>query len=330
MELQTIAQVSKLFQISTRTLRYYEQIGLIKPTRREGSAYRIYDAADIARLRQIVILRKLRIPLKQIQEILTSSGTEQVVAEFQRALSGLETEIAALSTIKSILETLLEKLRLRREKLALLDDEQLLRLVSSLAVAKPNPKEEKTMKDLNQADEKLSRLTDRDVRIVYLPPATVAAIHCVGAEPETKTGDLLFAFIRAHDLPRRKPDFRHFGFNHPNGVLPDGSDHGFERWVTIPEDLEVAPPFVKKTFPGGLYGAHMIPMGAFDEWQRLFEWGRRHEKYEIAWGNPTCMSGFLEEHLDAMHHYLWSHEMCDRQLQLDLLLPIREKAPDET
>lgn len=330
MELQTIAQVSKQFQISTRTLRYYEQIGLIRPARKEGSAYRVYDAADIARLRQIVILRKLRIPLKQIQEILTSSGTERIVAEFQRALSELENEIAALSTIKSILETLLERLRLSREKLALLDDQQLLRLVSSLAVAKPNLKEEKTMQDLNQADEKLSRLTDRDVRIVYLPPAAVAAIHRVGGDPETETGDLLFAFIRDHDLPRRKPDFRHFGFNHPNGALPDGSDHGFERWVTIPEDLEVAPPFVKKSFPGGLYGAHMIPMGAFDEWQKLFEWGRRHEKYEIAWGDPACMSGLLEEHLDAMHHYLWSHEMCDRQLQLDLLLPIREKAPDET
>lgn len=181
------------------------------------------------------------------------------------------------------------------------------------------------MTSLNQAEQKLHRLTDKDVRIIYLPPFTAATVHCIGGAPETETGDLLFSFIKNHDLPRIKPDFRHFGFNHPNGSLPDGSDHGYERWVTIPEDMEVEPPFVKKQFAGGLYGAHMIPMGAFEEWDYLYKWADNHEKYEIVWGDPERMCGFLEEHLNAFHHYLWTHEECDRKLQLDLLIPVREK-----
>ena len=48
MELQTISQVSKFFAISTRTLRYYEQIGLIAPAKKDDFAYRAYDAEAIA------------------------------------------------------------------------------------------------------------------------------------------------------------------------------------------------------------------------------------------------------------------------------------------
>ena len=325
MELQTISQVSKRFNISTRTLRYYQQIGLINPIQKEDFAYRTYDENAILQLQQIIVLRKLRIPLKKIADILKDKDTAIAIKLFQQSLSEIEDEIIALSTIKSVIQSLLEQLHLRSDMLCLLDDETLLEIVDSLTASRINFKEDKTMNNLNKASEKLNKLTDKDVRIVYIPPTAVAAIHCIGGTPETETGDLLFAFIKNNNLPAIKPDFRHYGFNHPNGALPDGSDHGFERWVTIPEDMEVPLPFVKKLFTGGLYGAHMIPIGAFEEWNWLYEWADTHEKYEIAWGIPDCMHGFMEEHLNAIHHYLWSHEECDQLLQLDLLIPIRER-----
>lgn len=43
--LKTITQVTKTFDISTRTSRYYEQLGLIKSQRIEGYSYRVYDEA---------------------------------------------------------------------------------------------------------------------------------------------------------------------------------------------------------------------------------------------------------------------------------------------
>ena len=171
----------------------------------------------------------------------------------------------------------------------------------------------------------MNKLTDREVRIVYLPPATIASIRSRGDAPETETGDILFNFIRESNLPNIKPDFRHYGFNIAKCEKPNSEDHGYERWVTIPNDMEVPDNFERKQFADGLYGAHMIPMGAFEEWNRLYEWANGHEKYEIAWGDPMCMYGSLEEHLDAFHHYLWSHEECDKNLQLDLLIPIKKK-----
>ena len=329
MELQTISQLSKLFGISTRTLRYYEQIGLITPTQKEEFSYRVYDEPTIARLRQIIVLRKLRIPLKQIAEIIKSGDVEIAIEAFERNLAEIEDEITALSTIRDIIITFVEKLNIGGAKLTLFDDESLLEVVDALTVSKINFKEDKTMDDLNKASEKLNKLTDKNVRIVYLPPATVASVRCIGGAPETDTGDLMFAFIKDSNLTQIKPDFRHYGFNSPDGVSPyNGDDHGYERWVTIPDDMEVPKPLIKKHFPGGLYGAHMIPMGAFDEWNLLYEWANNHEKYEILLGAPECMYGLLEEHLDAFHHYLWSHEECERQLQLDLLIPIREKSKE--
>lgn len=53
-------------------------------------------------------------------------------------------------------------------------------------------------------------------------------------------------------------------------------------WVTIPDDMEVPANLVKKRFEGGLYAAHMIPMGNFNEWEWLLNWVNENEKYEFA------------------------------------------------
>lgn len=323
MELTTISEISRSMNISTRTLRYYEQIGLIESVKKEDYAYRSYNKETVRRLQQILVLRKLRIPLKQIALILQSENTAAIIDAFQQNLSEVDDEITALSTIRDIISTFITRLNesIHQDiKINMLDDTALLEAVDALTVQRIPLKEEKTAADLEVASEKLNKLTDRDVRIVYLPPATVASIHIVGEQPETDTGDVLFEFIRSNELRKFYPEFRHYGFNHDNK-----GKHGYERWVTIPDSMEVSAPFVKKQFAGGLYAAFITPMGMFDEWNRLHEWAANHTAYEIALGNPECMHGLLEEHLNAWNHFLWSHEKCDRDLQLDLLLPIKSR-----
>lgn len=164
-----------------------------------------------------------------------------------------------------------------------------------------------------------------DVRILTLPSAKVASIHRYNAEipAEYKTNELLTEFVIRHDLIRRKPDIRHFGFNHPNGEKADGSDHGYERWITIPEDLDVTPPFTLKTMSGGLYAAHRIRMGRFDEWHALIRWVEQSPDYAIVWGDPASMGGLLEEHLDYVDQYRFTLAQIDQQTLLDLLIPVR-------
>lgn len=187
----------------------------------------------------------------------------------------------ALSVIHNVLQNLVDQLRLHAEvKLnpGVWMDKTLLQIVEALPLSKSNLKEDLSMNDLIKADQHLSTL--KDVRIVYLPSSPVASIHVIGKSPEYETGMELQKFMMDTKLTQLKPDLRHYGFNHPNGVQPDGSDHGYERWVTIPYDLEVREPFVKKHFTGGLHAAHMIPMGSFEEWGWLTEWVEHHEEYE--------------------------------------------------
>jgi hypothetical protein len=178
--------------------------------------------------------------------------------------------------------------------------------------------------NLNKASEKLNKLTDKDVRIIYLPPATVAASHYIGDDPESYVIAEMNKFVQESKLLDIKPDLRHYGFNNPNPYSIDGTfKHGYEVWVTIPDDMKVPEPLIKKKFAGGLYAAHMIPMGAFEEWEWLTDWANNHEKYEPVWGKPDSMGGCLEEFLNYRNTVLKSIDI--NNTQLDLLLPIKEK-----
>lgn len=58
--------------ISTRTLRYYDEFGILKPARINSSGYRIYGQAEVDRLQQILFYRELGLNLDAIKEIITS------------------------------------------------------------------------------------------------------------------------------------------------------------------------------------------------------------------------------------------------------------------
>ena len=324
-ELQTIGQVSRHFNISARTLRYYEQLGLITPAKNNDNAYRIYDMDSIIRLQQIIVLRKLRIPLKQIAEILKSNDAKIAIEAFERNLSEIDDEITALSTIRRVIASFIERLNLNSDKLLLLDDENLLEIVDSLTVTKINFKEEKAMENLNQAEQKLNKLTDKDVRIVYLPPSYVAAYQYEGDEPEAHVGEVIDSFVLQSNLTAIKPDLRHYGFNAPSPA--DGeTHHGYEMWVTIPDNFEVPAPLVKKHFEDGLYAAHMIPFGAFEEFGWLYEWVMSNGKYEYRgdWDYANQF-GCLEECLNYVNRIHLPDSGGITGLQLDLLWPIKER-----
>ena len=51
----TIQKLSQMAGISTRTLRYYDEIGLLKPARINSSGYRIYETGEVDRLQQILL-----------------------------------------------------------------------------------------------------------------------------------------------------------------------------------------------------------------------------------------------------------------------------------
>jgi len=164
MELQTIRQISQDYGISRQMLCYYEQIGLLESQRKEDYAYRVYDEAALKRLQQIIILRKLQIPIKQIKDILTNQNAVEVIEIFERNISELDEQITALSTVRSILAHFVHELREKADvqlKLDLLDDKTMLAMIGSLSFSENKIKEKISMEDLNKASEVLSYLEEK-------------------------------------------------------------------------------------------------------------------------------------------------------------------------
>jgi len=166
MELQTVSEVSKEYGVSTRMLRYYEQNGLIKSKRKEGYSYRVYDEVNLKRLKQVIILRKLQIPIKQIRVILDNPDAVTAVEIFKKNIQELDSEITALSTIRKILYSFVSELEAAANiSLSIFSGDSVLEMAGSLSLVQKNIKERTTMSELNQAAEVLNKLHNVKVRV---------------------------------------------------------------------------------------------------------------------------------------------------------------------
>jgi DNA-binding transcriptional MerR regulator len=76
----TIQKLSLLAGVSTRTLRYYDEIGILKPARINSSGYRIYGSKEVDLLQQILFYREMGINLDSVKGILTSQDFDEMKA----------------------------------------------------------------------------------------------------------------------------------------------------------------------------------------------------------------------------------------------------------
>ncbi len=102
-DLIKIREMTAKYDLSARTLRYYEDMGLIKSIRSDDYAYRLYDEANVKRLEQILILRKLNISIKDIQRIFDTSGSEIVLDVLGKKVDDIDEEISILHELKEII-----------------------------------------------------------------------------------------------------------------------------------------------------------------------------------------------------------------------------------
>jgi len=152
MDLISIRQVSQDYGISRQMLRYYEEIGLLTSSRKDDYAYRVYDETAIKQLQQIIILRKLQIPVKQIKSILTNQDAVELIEIFKQNIDELDEKITAMATLKSILAKFVRELQERTDvqlKLDLLDNQTMISVLSSLSFSNNKIEGRFSMSDLN-------------------------------------------------------------------------------------------------------------------------------------------------------------------------------------
>ncbi len=73
--LYRVQEFAELAGVTVRALHHYDRLGLLKPTSRTGSSYRLYSDSDLARLEQIVVLKFLGMPLRDIRDLLQEQSS---------------------------------------------------------------------------------------------------------------------------------------------------------------------------------------------------------------------------------------------------------------
>ena len=103
----TVGQVADVFGVTVRTLHHYDELGLLRPSERSAAGYRLYTEADLRRLQQIVVYRRLELPLDEIASLL--AGDEDPRAHLRRQREAVMTRLDELTDIVVAIDRALER-----------------------------------------------------------------------------------------------------------------------------------------------------------------------------------------------------------------------------
>lgn len=306
-----IGETAKKFHISNRTLRYWEEKEILQSTRLENG-YRYYDDENVMRIQQIVLLRKLQMPITEIERVLIADNRNVAVDALTRHLGNLRQESDIHRSLAALVEQLIARIQ---------TEEHPERMFTY-----PQDMPDNTFSSIERHFKFL--LSERDfamlsnplgnVRIVRLPAMTVASYRAESATPEDDCSKVFNRFVLEHKLHKRD-GYRYFGFNNPNPT--DGNPvYGYEMWVSIPDDFTGLEPLKRISFRGGLYASISTQMNEIGErWQLLYDWCKSHEQYDF---DPSAQ--WLEECSMDFESFI-SDKTDDGEKQLDLLAPIKPK-----
>ena len=114
----TIGQVAKTSGVAAKTIRYYEQIGVLPAPRRGASGYRLYDQTGVERLRFIRRARALGLPLQQLKTLMdTLNGgghprlRPRLRALVRAQLDAVTNQLAELERLRQQLEQIFQRMR---------------------------------------------------------------------------------------------------------------------------------------------------------------------------------------------------------------------------
>lgn len=311
-----IGEAALRYNISNRALRYWEEAGILTSIRLDNG-YRFYDDENITRIKQIMMLRRLRMPIQDIQRIFVSDDLVCAVDALQRHLEDTRYEAEELNALSVALEHLIKVVESHNnlsevfEYLDVPDNSAILELKSALQIT------------LSERDntilENSSYSKIGNVRIVKLPKMIFACYRAESSTPEKDCAIVVNKLIHENAL-HEKYGYRLFGFNNPEPQEGNPA-YGYEMWVVVPENFVVSEPFHRKEFAGGLFASVPAQLTVIGErWGQLWDWVMNNQKYDMDW-NPDIDRRYFEECIDYVSFN--SDEINENDKQLDLLAPIK-------
>ena len=307
MALIRINEVVENFGISSRTLRYYEEVGLLWSNHPENKAQRYYDATALERLKQIIVLRKLQIPVKDIIKIYKSESMPALIQAFVGKLESLDTEITALSKLRRLVDEFLHNMIINGIK-----------KISAITLLYEETEKRLAIKDTNEpisfeelAETSREVLKLDDIRIIRLPPMRMLTSR-------HKTGE-----IEELDGNKMQNLFTPFGFTPIPGMRdcfmrkePSGD---YTMHIKIPDNYKNNTIYQDEQMPGGLYAVASTYFESLDDtFILLRQWVESSEHFQP---DPTRPE-ILEEILP------WDIVEIINKFQQDIFIPINIKTKE--
>ena len=239
-----ITDVVKKFGLTSKTLRYYERVGLLDAQRAKSNNYRYYSEAEVERIKQIIILRKMQISIKDIVRIYKSEDMSTVVEVFVERINAIEEEVDVLSELKRIisefLQTMIENGITKISALPLLYEE-MDKQIDVLDVRKPV-----TYEELSEINEKLIKTPE--IRIISLSAMRVMTSYNKKGESRI---DSFWEWVHLNGITPGNPGA------HEQFEYQDDENYSVIM-LSLPDNYENSSEFCDKRFDGGMFAVASI------------------------------------------------------------------------
>ncbi|WP_413449846.1 MerR family transcriptional regulator [Georgenia phoenicis] len=105
----TVGQVAERFGVTVRTLHHYDAVGLLSPSARSNSGYRLYTEEDLTRLQHVVVYRRLDFSLEEIAQLLDDGTQPARLEHLRRQRSAVMSRLEELSELVTAIDRALER-----------------------------------------------------------------------------------------------------------------------------------------------------------------------------------------------------------------------------
>ena len=185
--MKTVKEVSELTGISIRTLRYYDEIDLLKPAKVTEAGYRLYDESSLKKLRQIMFFRELEVPLSEIKAIMKDSESDN----------------------RKILETQKMMLEMKRNRL-----NGIIELISDVLKGE----DKMSFETFNEDD--IQKIIQHSLKIMSKEDKKIIIEHYGDIEKFKESVVLYETFSKFSDKEVSKPPFRRIPFAEATQICP--------------------------------------------------------------------------------------------------------------
>jgi DNA-binding transcriptional MerR regulator len=305
MNLIKITDVVSGLNISSRSLRYYEQVGLIQSVRMPFEKYRYYNSENIERLKQIMVLRKMLIPIKDIIRVYESETMDAVVETFVNRIQAIDDEVNALTELRAIvnefLQTMLRKGVTKISALPILYEKM--------------EKQLEVMENKPISYENLSALSERlaapvQPAIIELPRMRVLSSRLKENVNVSDTNGF-FRWVQANNIPQGAPGC------HSQFEYQSGAEDVFI--LQIHENFSNTGPYLDFIFDGGLFALAQVYLDEDlgERFRSLVSSFDENKYYEVDYNRD----GSLRH--EAMVENLISPD--DKRALVALIIPVKKR-----